>query len=147
MAQQLARRALQKTTDSIAPERLNATLFGAFALLALLIAAVGVLGVLAFSVSQRTGEFGIRLVVGADRSRVLRMVLREGAILVVTALLVGDWGPVPLQLPGGAALGDRACRPDFVIAGLVLASVAVLAAYLPARRATRVNPVEALRAE
>jgi predicted permease len=135
--------------DSIAPERLNATLFGAFALLALLIAAVGVLGVLAFSVSQRTREFGIRLAVGADRGRVLRMVLREGVILVATALLVGGLGALFLSnfLAGLLYEIEPADPLSFGVAGLVLASVAVLAAYLPARRATRVNPVDALRAE
>jgi predicted permease len=135
--------------DSIAPERLNATLFGAFALLALLIAAVGVLGVLAFSVSQRTREFGIRLAVGADRGRVLRMVLSEGLLLVGTALLVGGLGALFLSnfLAGLLYEIEPADPLSFAVAGIVLASVAVLAAYLPARRATRVNPVEALRAE
>ncbi len=135
--------------DDIAPERLNAALFSSFALLALLIAAIGVLGVLAFTVSQRTREFGVRLALGAERRQVLAMVLAEGATLAVAALLVG-------VLTAGALsrfLGDLLFGvtgtdvATYAVVGVTLAAVAVLAAYVPARRATRVDPMEALRSE
>jgi predicted permease len=135
--------------DDIAPERLNAALFSSFALLALLIAAIGVLGVLAFTVSQRTREFGVRLALGARREQVLGMVLKEGAVLAVAALVVGVVSAAALSrflvdLLFGVTGTDLA---TYVTVGLTLAVVAVLAAYVPARRATRVDPMEALRAE
>jgi predicted permease len=135
--------------DDIAPERLNATLFSSFALLALLIAAIGVLGVLAFTVSQRTREFGVRLALGARREQVLGMVLKEGATLALAALLLGVLSAGVLSrflvdLLFGVTATDIA---TYVVVGVTLGVVAVLAAYVPARRATRVDPMEALRAE
>jgi putative ABC transport system permease protein len=135
--------------DDIAPERLNAALFSSFALLALLIAAIGVLGVLAFTVSQRTREFGVRLALGARRGQVLAMVLREGAVLAVVALLVGVLSAGALSrflvdLLFGVTATDL---PTYAVVGATLAVVAVLAAYVPARRATRVDPMESLRSE
>jgi len=135
--------------DDIAPERLNAALFTSFALLALLIAAIGVLGVLAFTVSQRTREFGVRLALGARREQVLGMVLVEGAALAVAALVVGMLAASALSrfltdLLFGVTGTDLA---TYLIVAATLALVAVLAAYVPARRATRVDPMEALRAE
>jgi ABC-type antimicrobial peptide transport system permease subunit len=135
--------------DDIAPERLNAALFTSFALLALLIAAIGVLGVLAFTVSQRTREFGVRLALGARREQVLGMVLKEGAALAVAALVVGAVAAAALSrflvdLLFGVTTMDLA---TYVVVGLTLSAVAVLAAYVPARRATRVDPMEALRSE
>jgi putative ABC transport system permease protein len=135
--------------DDIAPERLNAALFSSFALLALLIAAIGVLGVLAFTVSQRTREFGVRLALGARREQVLGMVLREGATLAIAALVVGVVSAGLLSrflvdLLFGVTATDLA---TYVVVGLTLGVVAVLAAYVPARRATRVDPMEALRSE
>ena len=135
--------------DDIAPERLNAALFSSFALLALLIAAIGVLGVLAFTVSQRTREFGVRLALGARREQVLGMVLKEGATLALAALLLGVLSAGVLSrflvdLLFGVTATDIA---TYVVVGVTLGVVAVLAAYVPARRATRVDPMEALRAE
>ncbi len=135
--------------DDIAPERLNAALFSSFALLALLIAAIGVLGVLAFTVSQRTREFGVRLALGARREQVLAMVLKEGATLAIVALLLGILSAGILSrflvdLLFGVSATDVA---TYVVVGLTLGVVAVLAAYVPARRATRVDPMEALRSE
>ena len=83
--------------EDIAPQRLNATLFSAFAILALVVAGVGVLGVLAFSVTQRTKEFGVRLALGAEKGQGLRMVLGEGARLVLGALLLGGVASVMLS--------------------------------------------------
>jgi predicted permease len=135
--------------DDIAPERLNAALFGSFALLALLIAAIGVLGVLAFTVSQRTREFGVRLALGARREQVLGMVLKEGATLAIAALVVGVLTASALSrflvdLLFGVTATDVA---TYIVVGLTLGAVAVIAAYVPARRATRVDPMEALRSE
>jgi putative ABC transport system permease protein len=135
--------------DDIAPERLNAALFSSFAALALLIAAIGVLGVLAFTVSQRTREFGVRMALGARKEQVLGMVLREGVALAIAALVVGVVAASTLSrflvdLLFGVTANDL---PTYLVVGLVLAIVAVLAAYVPARRATRVDPMEALRAE
>jgi len=135
--------------EDVAPARLNATLFGTFALLALAIAAVGVLGVLAFSVSQRTREFGLRMAVGADRGRVLRTVLGEGAALVAVALLLGGTAAaLGARLLGGLLYGVEPFDvPTFAAAAAALGTVALLAAFLPAQRATRVDPVKALRSD
>jgi putative ABC transport system permease protein len=135
--------------EDIAPQRLNATLFSAFAILALVVAGVGVLGVLAFSVTQRTKEFGVRLALGAEKGQVLRMVLGEGARLVLGALLLGGVASVMLsRLLSGLLFEIEPTDPlTFVAVGTVLAAVALLAAYIPARRATRVDPIDALRAE
>jgi len=135
--------------EDIAPQRLNATLFMSFAVLALLIAAVGVLGVLGFSVSQRTNEFGIRMALGARQENVLQMVLREGALLAVGALALGAVGAWYLS----RFIADLLYQVEpfdpttYVAVGGVLAVVAILASYVPARRATRVDPMVALRNE
>jgi predicted permease len=130
-----------------APKRLNATLVGAFALLALLIAAVGVGGVLAFSVSQRTHEIGVRLSLGADEAKVRGMVVKEGAVLLVAGLAIG--GGIALavsQFLSGLLFGVQATDPvTFAGVALVLTGVALGASWLPAWRASRVEPVTALR--
>lgn len=130
-----------------APARLNALLFGGFAVLALLIAALGVLGTLAFTVSQRTREFGIRMAIGADRGSVLRKVLGEGLVLVGVALVLGVAGSLAFgRLLTGLLFQARAVDvPTMLGAGAVLGLVAVGAALLPAIRATRIHPTEALR--
>ena len=137
--------------NEIAPERLNATLFTTFAVLALLIAAVGVLGVLAFTVSQRTQEFGVRMALGAQQSQVLGMVLREGAVMAVGSLVVGVVAAAVLSRfldVVGLLFEVEATDPaTYAGVGLILSAVAILAAYVPARRATRVDPMEALRSE
>jgi predicted permease len=136
-------------SDRIAPSRLNATLFGGFALLALAIAAVGIGGVLAFSVSQRTREFGIRMALGSGRGKILRGVLLEGLTLAALGLIEGTIA---------AALMARFLRtllfgvttvdvPTFAVTALLLALVAAGAATLPALGATRVDPNVALRAD
>ncbi len=135
--------------EDIAPQRLNATLFSTFAILALLVAAVGVLGVLAFSVTQRTREFGVRLALGAEEGQVLRMVMGEGVRLVLSALLIGGVASIGLsRLLSGLLFEIEPTDPvTFVSVGAVLAAVALLAAFVPARRATRVDPIDALRVE
>ena len=133
----------------MAPQRLNATLFSAFALLALLIAAIGVLSVLAFTVSQRTQEFGVRMAMGAQQGQVLASVLREGVVMTGGALLLGAIAAVSFS----RVLADFLFEVEptdaatYIGVAALLASVALLAAYLPARRATRVDPMHALRSE
>jgi putative ABC transport system permease protein len=133
--------------ETIAPQRLNATLIGLFALLALAIATVGVAGVLAFSVSQRTNELGIRVALGAARGTILRMILGEGVAMALIGLAVGGVAAVPLsQLMSGLLFGiEPADPPTIALAALLLVAVAVGAAFVPARRATAVNPITALR--
>jgi predicted permease len=133
----------------LAPERLNAFVFSGFAGVALLIAVVGVAGVLAFSVSARTREFGIRLAVGSAPSRLLRSVLSEGLAIAATGTLAGAAGGYVLakmasrafenvQLPG---------TPAAIAAAAVLIAAAVTASLLPAARAARVDVLQALRSE
>jgi putative ABC transport system permease protein len=135
--------------ETIAPQRLNATLIGLFAVLALAIATVGVAGVLAFSVSQRTNELGIRVALGADRGTILRMILGEGAAMALIGLAVGGVAAVPLsQLLNGLLFGiEPADPPTIALAALLLVAVAVGAAFVPARRATAIDPITALRSD
>jgi putative ABC transport system permease protein len=134
--------------ETIAPQRLNATLIGLFALLALAIATVGVAGVLAFSVSQRTNELGIRLALGAERRSILRMILGEGVAMALIGLVVGGTAAIPLsRFLAGLLFGVEPADPFTIVAaaGLLL-GVAVVAAWIPARTATAVDPMTALRA-
>jgi predicted permease len=135
--------------EDTAPSRLNAILFGSFAVLALVIAALGVLGTLAFSVAQRLREFGIRMALGADRGLVLRNVMREGLLLVVLSLALGGAAVLYLgRFLSGFLFGVSPLDPTSLgLAALALGAVALAAAYLPALRATRVDPSEALRGE
>jgi putative ABC transport system permease protein len=135
--------------ETIAPQRLNATLIGLFAALALVIATVGVAGVLAFSVSQRTNELGIRVALGAQRGEILRMILGEGAAMACVGLAIGGVAAIPLsQLLKGLLFGvEPADPPTIAIAAALLVAVAVVAAWIPARRAMAVDPITALRGD
>jgi ABC-type antimicrobial peptide transport system permease subunit len=132
----------------IAQERFALLLVGSFAGLALALAAVGIYGVLAYLVSQRTHEIGIRLAVGADRAQVLGMVLRQGLSLAAAGIVVGLIGAFALtRLMRGLLYQVGPNDPTtFAAVTAALLLVALLASFLPARRATRVSPVIALRA-
>jgi predicted permease len=133
--------------ETIAPQRLNATLIGLFALLALAIAMVGVAGVLAFSVSQRTNELGIRMALGAEPGKILRMILGEGVVMAGIGLLVGGLFVVPLsRMLAGLLFGVQPVDPPTIAtAASLLVGVALIAAFVPARRAMSVDPMTALR--
>jgi putative ABC transport system permease protein len=129
-----------------AMHRLAMTLLGAFALLALLLAAIGLYGVIAFSVGQRTREFGIRMSLGAQRRDVLQLVVRQGVIMTAIGLALGLAGAFSLTRAMAAILyGIGTNDPKtFGWSALLLATVALLASYVPARRATLIDPVKAL---
>jgi ABC-type antimicrobial peptide transport system permease subunit len=132
---------------SAATQRFNATLLGAFAGAALLLAAVGIGGVLAISVSRRRQEIGIRLALGADAGAVVRMVIRQGMTLVVAGLLIG----LPCAFAATRLLRTLLFETaphdavSFGAATLILCAVALVACVAPALRASRVSPVTALR--
>jgi putative ABC transport system permease protein len=136
-------------SDSVAQPRFRTTLIGAFALLALLLAAVGIYGVIAYSVSQRTQEIGVRMALGARRADVLAMILGEGAILAAIGIAIGLAGALALtRLLAGLLFTVKPTDPvTFVAVSLLLAVVSVAAGFLPAQRATRIDPLTALRWE
>jgi ABC-type antimicrobial peptide transport system permease subunit len=129
--------------------RMGAFLMGAFGLLALLLATVGIYGVLAYSVAQRTQEVGIRMALGASRASVLGLIVKQGMTLVGIGVCIGIVGALGLaRLMASLLFGVKASDPlTFAAATLVLAAVAFVATYLPARRATAVDPVVMLRYE
>jgi putative ABC transport system permease protein len=135
--------------EVLTPDRLNSLVFGGFALVALAIAIVGVAGVLAFSVSARTREFGIRLAVGSQPSRLLAGVIREGAVMAAVGIVAGAVGGYILaRLAGSYLLEMKMPSPLPVLASAVILLVAAVAASaLPAARAARIDVIQALRAE
>jgi putative ABC transport system permease protein len=135
--------------ESLARMRFSTTLMLAFAIVALLLAAVGIYGVIAYSVSRRTQEIGVRMAIGAERSDVLQLVLGQGMRLVGIGVLVGVAASLGLsRFLGGLVYGVGTTDVVTLIGvALLLVVVAILACYVPARRAMRVEPVEALRYE
>jgi predicted permease len=135
--------------ESLAPQRLNATLFAIFAGLALTIAAVGVAAVLAFTVSARRRELGIRAALGAAPARLLGLVLRDGGAMALLGLALGAAGAVVLTrfLQGLLYEVEPLDAPTFLAVAALLLAVALGAALVPARRATKASPVEVLRSE
>jgi putative ABC transport system permease protein len=136
-------------SESLAIDRFSVVLFASFGALGLLLAAVGIYGVISFAVAQRTHEFGVRMALGAQRSRVISQVLREGTILALCGTVIGL---------GGAYLVGRAMQSTlfgveafdvraFTAVSLLLLLAALLACLFPAWRASRVEPLEALRYE
>lgn len=135
--------------EVLTPDRLNAIVFGGFATLALVISVVGVAGVLAFSVSGRTREFGIRLALGAQPRNILAKVLLEGVVIASIGVVAGFLSGFALerfvakyfgelQVPGALPL---------IASGLVILAAAVIASAMPAARAARVDAIQALRAD
>jgi predicted permease len=135
--------------ESVAPRRLNALLVASFGALAVLIAAVGIAGVLAFSVSARTNEIGIRMSLGADSGRVQRMVLAEGGVLLVAGLLLGVLGSLlATRMIRGLLYGVAPHDPVTLFGvALLMVTVGVIACWIPALRAARIDPGVALRAQ
>jgi putative ABC transport system permease protein len=135
--------------EVLTPDRLNTLVFGGFAAVALAIAVVGVAGVLAFSVSGRTREFGIRLAVGAQPRHLLRDVIAEGAVMAAAGVVVGASGGFALaQLAGSYFEAVRMPGATVVVgSAVVLLAAAVVASVLPALRAARVDVMRALRSD
>ena len=135
--------------EVLAPDRLNALMFGGFAGVALMIAVVGVAGVLAFSVSARTREFGVRLAIGSSPRHLLVGVLRQGAAIAGIGIVAGVLGGLLLVEVVGAVIQEVRIPGALPIVGaaILLAAAAVLASVVPAARAARVDVMEALRSE
>ena len=135
--------------DSIAQRRFAMILLGVFAVMALVLASVGIYGVIAYVVGQRTQEIGIRMALGAQRSNVLGLILWQGTRLALLGVAIGIAGAIALtRLMSDLLYGVTATDPaTFTGVALLLIVVAMAACYLPARRAMRVNPVAALRYE
>jgi putative ABC transport system permease protein len=139
----------QIRSESVAPERLNLMLLSIFAGIALVLAMVGIYGVMSYSVTQRTHEIGIRMAIGAQPRDVFRMVLRQGMLLAIIGVgcgLIGAYGLTRLMT---SMLFGVAPTDPVTFAGIatLLIGVALLACYLPGRRATKVDPVISLRYE
>jgi predicted permease len=133
--------------ESVAPRRLNAVLVSSFGVLAVIIAAVGIAGVLAFSVSARTNEIGIRMSLGADAGRVQRMVLGEGGILLAFGLVIGVSGALlTTRLMQGLLFGVAPHDPVTLgVVAVAMSAIGIAACWLPALRAARIDPVAAIR--
>jgi putative ABC transport system permease protein len=139
----------QVVGDSIAGRRFSMLLLGVFASLALALASVGIYGVISYSVTQRTNEFGIRVALGAQSRDVLAVVLRQSIVLIVAGTAIGLVAAVALtRLLASLLFGVSATDlPTFMAVSVLLVSIAVLASFIPARRATKVDPMVALRWE
>jgi putative ABC transport system permease protein len=135
--------------ETFARQTFSALLLGGFSLVSLVLAAVGIYGVLAYSVTERTREIGVRVALGAEPGRIVTMVLGSGIRVVLFGALVGTGGALALTgLLKSLLFGVKAHDPaTFATVPLVLMAVALAAAYLPARRASRLAPVDALKAE
>jgi putative ABC transport system permease protein len=141
--------AFVETSPSVFTRRYPMLLIGAFAAVALLLAVIGIYGVMSFSVAQRTRELGIRIALGATRREIAGIVVRDAAVLALMGAAIG----IPLALAltrllASLLYGVTARDPlTYASVAALLCAVAMAAAWLPARRATRVDPTEALRAD
>jgi ABC-type antimicrobial peptide transport system permease subunit len=134
---------------SIATQRSSATLIGGFSILALFLAALGLYGVLAYSVTRRTREIGIRIALGSPRAKICGLIVRQGTIMVMLGIFAGvivslGCGPLMRHFVFGVTPHD----PVIIISvTALLAAIAILACWLPARRAVNADPMRALRSE
>jgi ABC-type antimicrobial peptide transport system permease subunit len=139
----------QRLSDSLVTDRMIADLSGAFGILAVILVCIGLYGVMAYATSGRTNEIGIRIALGAQRGGILWLILRESLLLVLIGAAIG----VPLVFAGSKWIssllfGLQPADPiSLVFAIALMFVIGVLASYIPARRATRVNPMVALRQE
>ena len=138
-----------RIAESLGPQRFAASLLAVFAVLATVLSAVGLYGLVSYSVTQRTNEMGIRMALGANRADILRMVLRESARIAFIGAGAGIIaGLLVTRAIRGVLYGVSAYDPvSFAGSALALTFVALAASYVPARRATRVDPMVALRYE
>ena len=136
-----------RLASSVAEPRFYTTLLVSFAAVALALAAVGIYATMAFGVGRRTRELGIRMALGASPRQVVRLVLRQGAVVTLLGVTLGVMGAVALsRVLSGLLYGITATDPwTFVGAAIVLGGIAITASIVPARRATRVDPVQTLR--
>jgi putative ABC transport system permease protein len=139
----------QHLSNSIAQARLTMLLLGIFSVVALLVATVGLYGLIAYSVTQRTQEFGIRLALGAEPRDIVRLVMRQGLLAAVAGVLVGLAGSIALTRVMKSLLYDVSATDvrTFTLSAIVFLTIAVVASYIPARRAARLDPSDTLRYE
>jgi putative ABC transport system permease protein len=139
----------QVKEEALGEDRYTMVLFASFAAVALLLAAVGIYGLMAFAVSQRTQEMGVRLALGSSRLRVVRLILQEASVLAVIGLGIGLAGAVFVgKMMRNTLYGVGAVDLSvIVVVAVILFFSALLAAYLPARRAASIDPMQALRTD
>jgi len=139
----------QVVADTVSRQSFNMLLLSIFAGVALVLAAIGIYGLMSYAVQQRTQELGIRMALGADRSNVLRLIIAQGMKLALSGVVLGlalAWGLT--RLIASLLYGVKASDPyTFGLVAAILATVALVAAYVPARRATTIDPLIALRYE
>ena len=139
----------QRFSDSLTRRRFSTLLLSLFASIALILAAIGIYGVLAYSVTQRTQEIGIRMALGAQPGRIMQMVVRHSLFLVIVGVAIGLGGAFALTRVMSSLLYGVSTTDVLTFSTLpvVLSVIALLASYFPARRAARVDPTIALRSE
>jgi putative ABC transport system permease protein len=139
----------ERLYDSLSRRRFSMLLLGVFAVMASILAAIGIYGVIAYSVNQRTHEIGIRLALGAEPAQILRLVVRQALILVSIGIAIGLAGAFALtRIMASLLYGVSATDGfTFIITALLLGAVALIASYVPSRRAAKVDPCVALRCE
>jgi putative ABC transport system permease protein len=136
-------------SDQLAPRRFQTSLLGVFSLLALMLAAIGIYGLMHYSVARRTHDIGVRIALGASRGDVLRMILNEGSQLAIAGIVLGLAGAAAVtRVLQNLLFGVQPHDPlTFAAVTILLMSIALLACYIPARRAMQVDPMVALRYE